>query len=150
MGQPGLWPYAISGDLPIVLARLAGPDELDLAGELLRAHAYWRRCGLVADLIFLNDAGPPDELQHALERLIQVGWTADLADKPGGVFLKSALDMPADDVKLLEASARTILRGDNGVLAAQLDRAPVSATLPAKLHVARRKAAVPAEQAGRC
>ncbi len=146
LGQPGLWPYAISGDLPIVLVRLAGPDELDLAGELLRAHAYWRRCGLVADLIFLNDAGPPDELQHALERLIRVGWTADLADKPGGVFLKSALKMPADDVKLLEASARTILHGDNGVLAAQLDRAPASATLPGKLRVARRKSASPASK----
>ena len=58
LGQSGLWPHAISGDLPIVLARLAGPNELDLAGELLRAHAYWRRCGLVADLVFLNDAGP--------------------------------------------------------------------------------------------
>ena len=141
LGQPGLWPYAISGDLPIVLVRLASTDELGLAGELLRAHAYWRRCGLVADLIFLNDAGPPDELQHALERLIQMGRTADLADKPGGVFLKSALQMPADDVKLLEASARAILHGDHGVLAAQLDRAPVSATLPGKLRVARRKAA---------
>ena len=96
----------------------------------------------MADLIFLNDAGPPDELQHALEKLIQVGWTADLADKPGGVFLKSALEMPAEDVKLLEASARTILRGDEGALAAQLERAPLSPTLPARLRIARRKTAV--------
>ena len=64
LGQSGLWPHAISGDLPIVLARLASPNDLDLAGELLRAHAYWRRCGLVADLVLLNDAEPADEL-HA-------------------------------------------------------------------------------------
>ena len=143
LGQPGLWPYAISGDLPIVLARLTGPDELGLAGELLRAHAYWRRRGLLADLVLLNDAGPPDELQHALEKLIQVGWTGDLADKPGGVFLKSALEVPADDVRLLEASARAILRGDEGPLAAQLEREPSSPTLPANLRVVRRKAAAP-------
>ena len=135
LGQPGLWPHAISGDLPIVLARLAGIDDLALAGELLRAHAYWRGCGLVADLVLLNDAGPPDELHHALEKLVRLGPTAELSDKPGGVFLKAAAGMPAEDVMLLEAAARAILRGDQGTLAAQLERAPTPAALPADLPV---------------
>ena len=124
LGQSGLWPYAISGDLPIVLARLASPDDLDLAGELLRAHAYWQRCGLVADLVLLNDAAPADELHHRLEELVRLGPTAELADKPGGVFLRGAAGMPAADVMLLEAAARAILRGDEGSLAAQLSERP--------------------------
>ena len=30
LGQPGLWPYAISGDLPIVLARFSSPGHIEL------------------------------------------------------------------------------------------------------------------------
>ena len=133
-----------------MLARLASPDELDLAGELLRAHAYWRRCGLVADLVLLNDAGPPDELQHALEELIRLGPTADCADKPGGVFLKSAVGMPADDVMLLEAAARAILRGDDGVSGRAARARARPATLPADVARLTRHGGGRRRQAGCC
>ena len=141
LGQSGLWPHAISGDLPIVLARLASPIELELAGELLRAHAYWRRCGLVADLVLLNDNRPGDELHHRLEELVRLGPSAELVDKPGGVFLRAAVGMSAEDVRLLEAAARAILRGNDGSLAAQLARAPTPVTLPADLPVSGATAA---------
>ena len=135
LGQSGLWPHAISGDLPIVLARLSNPGHSKLASELIRAHAYWRRCGLSADLVLLNDAYPADELHGRLEELVRSGPTSELADKPGGVFLRGAAEMPAADVMLIEAAARAILRGDDGVLAEQLARAPTLATLPADLRV---------------
>src|SRR6516225_6840970 len=54
-GQPGLWPYAVSGDRPIVLARVATPDDLSLAHELVRWHAYARRRGLDLDLVVLDE-----------------------------------------------------------------------------------------------
>jgi cyclic beta-1,2-glucan synthetase len=41
-GQSGLWGYAISGDLPIVLLEIEDPANIDLARQLLQAHAYWR------------------------------------------------------------------------------------------------------------
>ena len=135
LGQSGLWPHAISGDLPIVLVRLAGPNELGLAAELLRAHAYWRRCGLVADLILLNDARSADDLRAGLEELVQSGLNSDLTDKPGGVFVRASALMPAPDVMLLEAAAHATLRGADGLLAAQLERASIPATLPAELMV---------------
>jgi cellobiose phosphorylase len=147
LGQSGLWPYAISGDLPIVLVRLADLTELDLAGELLRAHAYWRRCGLVADLVLLNDAEPADELHDRLAELVRLAPTAELADKPGGVFLRAAAGMPAEDAMLLEAAARVILRGDNGLLATQLERESAPATLPAELPPSGAPAAITAEPA---
>ena len=59
-----------------------------------------------------------------LEELVRLGPTAELADKPGGVFLRTRSGMSAEDVTLLEAAARAILRGDDGSLAAQLERAP--------------------------
>jgi hypothetical protein len=106
-----------------------------LAGELIRAHAYWRRCGLVADLVLLHDAEPADELHDLLEELVRLGPTSEMADKPGGVFLRDRGRMPAEDVMLLEAAARAIVRGDAGSLAAQLDQAPALDTLPADLPV---------------
>ena len=131
LGQSALWPHAISGDLPIVLARLASLDELALAGELLRAHAYLHRCGVVADLVLLNVGGPVDGLHERLEELVARGPVGELTDKPGGVFLRAAEAMSAEDVTLLEAAARAILRGSDGSLAAQLARAPAPVTLPA-------------------
>ncbi len=65
LGQPGLWPHAISGDLPIVLVRIGSESGLELARQILQAHRYWRRCGLVADLVLLNDAG--DDLRRRLD-----------------------------------------------------------------------------------
>ena len=39
-GQSGLWGYAISGDLPIVLLRIEDPANIDLVRQLVQAHAY--------------------------------------------------------------------------------------------------------------
>src|SRR5262249_20136390 len=69
LGQPGLWPHAISGDLPIALLRIGAESELGLARQGIQAHGYWRSCGLVADLVVLNDAG--DDLRLRLENLLR-------------------------------------------------------------------------------
>src|SRR6516225_3164173 len=127
LGQPGLWAHGISGDVPIALVRIGVDRNLELVRELLQAHAYWRRCGLVADLVLLQDHGTGDELQRRLEDLVQNAPTAELVDRPGGVFLRDASRMSADDATLLEAAARLILRGREGSLAAQLGRAPADA-----------------------
>src|SRR6516162_8334497 len=67
-GQPGLWPYAVSGDRPIVLARVAAPDDLPLAHELARWHAYARRRGLDLDLVVLDQRpGAADQLRADLQ-----------------------------------------------------------------------------------
>jgi cyclic beta-1,2-glucan synthetase len=41
-GQSGLWGYAISGDLPIVLLQIGDAANIDLVRQLVQAHAYWR------------------------------------------------------------------------------------------------------------
>ncbi|MGA9421838.1 MAG: glucoamylase family protein, partial [Rhodanobacteraceae bacterium] len=48
-GQSGLWGYAISGDLPIVLVQIKDPVEIDLVRQLVQAHTYWRLKGLAVD-----------------------------------------------------------------------------------------------------
>ena len=80
LGQPGLWAHGISVDVPIALVRIGADRSLELVREILQAHAYWRRCGLVADLVLLQDHGTGDELRRRLEDLVQNAPTAELVD----------------------------------------------------------------------
>ncbi len=54
-GQSGLWGYSISGDLPIVLLYIEDAANIELVRQLIQAQAYWRRKGLIVDLIILNE-----------------------------------------------------------------------------------------------
>jgi cellobiose phosphorylase len=54
-GQSGLWGYAISGDLPIVLLKITQSSGIALVRQLVQAHAYWRRKGLSVDLVIWNE-----------------------------------------------------------------------------------------------
>jgi cellobiose phosphorylase len=120
LGQPGLWPYGISGDLPIVLQRIGADTGFELAQNLVKAHQYWRCCGLVTDLVLLNDGNA--ELGHRLEALVRNGPAVGLAGKPGGIFLREAAAIPAEGKTLLEAAARIVLRDNHGNLAERLSR----------------------------
>ena len=123
-GQPNLWGYGISGDLPIVLVRITDAESIPLVREVLRAQEYWRVKGLRADVVIVNDhpAEYLDETHHALTRLVEeprfVGWL----QKPGGIFLLRSEGMAEADRHLLAASARAVLRGDLGELRSQLQR----------------------------
>ena len=55
LGQEGLWPHGISGDLPILLVRVVEEDDLPLVREVLQAQEYWRLKGLRADVVILNE-----------------------------------------------------------------------------------------------
>ena len=45
-GQAGLWPYGISGDLPIALVTIGEARDIALVRQMLEAHTYWRKHGL--------------------------------------------------------------------------------------------------------
>ncbi len=71
-GQSGLWAYRISGDLPIVLLRIGDRSYIELAHQLLRAHAYWHMMGLAVDLMIWNEdrSGYRQQLQDDIMCLI--------------------------------------------------------------------------------
>jgi cyclic beta-1,2-glucan synthetase len=124
-GQSGLWGYAISGDLPIVLLRIADLRNIDLARQLIQAHAYWRLKGLVVDLVIWNEdrAGYRQVLQDAILDLVAVGLESQGMDRPGGIFLRSAEQISDDDRTLMQAVARAIFSDGHGSLAEQVNRA---------------------------
>jgi cellobiose phosphorylase len=131
-GQLGLWPHAISGDRPIVLARVAAAGDGSLVHQLVQWHGYARRRGLDLDLVVLDERpGDCDRLKAEL----QAGPAGRLLGKPGGVFVLDAGKVSADDQVLLAAAARAVLGGDRGSLADQLVDQPAAAPLPPPLSI---------------
>jgi cyclic beta-1,2-glucan synthetase len=123
-GQAGLWRYAISGDLPIVLLRVSDADNLGLVRDLLQAHAYWRMLGLATDLVIWNEdaSGYRRVLGDQILGLVAGGTEAHLVDKPGGVFIRHIDNFPEEDRVLLQAVARIVIRAVDGPLEQQLQR----------------------------
>jgi cyclic beta-1,2-glucan synthetase len=121
-GQSGLWPYGISGDLPIALVTIADTRDISLVRQMLQAHTYWRRHGLMADLVIINEesGGYERPLRERLENLIQAHSVFTGIDQPGGVFLISAAQIPGEDLTLLMAVACEVLVAARGTLPQQL------------------------------
>jgi cellobiose phosphorylase len=123
-GQSSLWAYAISGDLPIVLLRIADATNFDLARQLVQAHAYWRLHGLAVDLVILSEShdGHRRALHDQITKLIAASGDADLIDQPGGIFVRPADKIPEADFILLQTVARVVISDADGPLAHQLER----------------------------
>nr|AAP58539.1 putative cyclic beta 1'-2' glucan synthetase [uncultured Acidobacteriota bacterium] len=124
LGQAGLWPHAISGDLPILLVRVLGDDGAALVRQVLQAQEYWRLKGLRADVVIVNEhpIGYLDDMQAHLTGVLNDGPWSTWLHRPGGAYLLRADRMGHAERVLLEATARAVLRGDRGDLRAQLAR----------------------------
>jgi cyclic beta-1,2-glucan synthetase len=126
LGQSGLWPHGISGDLPILLVRVigrTGDDDVKLVRQVLQAQEYWRLKGLSADVVILNEdpSSYLDEIHAQLTALLDNGPWRTWKHRSGGAYLLRADRIGAAERTLLEAVARAVLVGDRGDLLAQLD-----------------------------
>ncbi|PKP39331.1 MAG: cyclic beta 1-2 glucan synthetase, partial [Bacteroidetes bacterium HGW-Bacteroidetes-15] len=121
-GQYGLWGYAISGDLPIVLVQIEDPANINIVRQMVQAHAYWRLKGLAVDLVIWNEdhAGYRQLLQDQIIGLIAAGVGANVIDSPGGIFVRSADQISNEDRILFQSVARVIIKDSSGTLAEQI------------------------------
>jgi cyclic beta-1,2-glucan synthetase len=124
LGQPGLWPHGISGDLPILVVRVVENDDIALARRVLQAQEYWRLKGLSADVVILNEhpVSYLDETQAQLTAMLDDGPWSTWKHRPGGAYLLRADRMGHAERVLIEAVARAVLCSDRGDLRTQLDR----------------------------
>ncbi|HSB96130.1 MAG TPA: glucoamylase family protein, partial [Spongiibacteraceae bacterium] len=127
-GQSGLWAYAISGDLPIVLLQIHDSSNIELLRQLVQAHAYWRLKGLAVDLVIWNEdhAGYRQILQEQILALIGAGPEAHVLDRPGGIFVRPADQISNEDRILMLTVARIVISDERGTLAEQLNRRSLS------------------------
>jgi cyclic beta-1,2-glucan synthetase len=134
-GAAALWPYGISGDLPIVLVRIDEPEDRGIVRQLLRAHEYWRMKGLAADLVILNEKAHSyvADLQTSLELLVRTSQPAprqEGAGEQGKVFILRRDLLSEEARNALQAAARAVLLSRQGTLAEQLARAHPAQSRP--------------------
>jgi cyclic beta-1,2-glucan synthetase len=147
-GPPAIWSQGISGDIAIVLLRIADIEDVAIARQLLRAHEYWRSKQLAVDLVILNERASSyvQDLQVTLETAVrtsqsrpQIGGNA----AHGSVFILRT-DLIAPETRAaLSSVARVVLYAPRGSLEDQLDRVRPVAAAPV-LGRARGKAPEPA------
>ncbi len=132
-GQSGLWGYSISGDIPIVLLQIEDPANIDLARQLIQAHAYWRLRGLAVDLMIWNEdhAGYRQLLHDQIMGLIAARGEASEIDRPGGIFVRPADQLSEEDRILFQTVARAIISDSRGALEDQFNhRGQVKVIIP--------------------
>ncbi|MGH7630846.1 MAG: GH36-type glycosyl hydrolase domain-containing protein [Gemmatimonadales bacterium] len=112
--QPLLWTAGVSGDWPIVFATIDSADGLPTLRQLLAAHHYWRRRGMMVDLVVVNPqpSGYLEELQERITAATLASRSADVIDRPGGVFLRQRDRLGADVLAMLRATARVHIHCD--------------------------------------
>jgi len=125
-GQSALWKHGISGDLPIVLARIANATQIDLVRQLIKAHGWWATRGLHTDLLIWNEerSGYRQELQDHILYLIASAAEARGGEGPGRIYAWRVEHLSSEDRALMGAVARCVFNGNEGRLRDQVDRAP--------------------------
>ncbi|UCH59180.1 MAG: hypothetical protein JSV61_13300, partial [Anaerolineales bacterium] len=117
-GQSSLWPFAVSGDFPILLVKLTVDEELGLLRELLQAYRYWRIRGLKIDLVILNeqDVSYDQTLHQKLIELLEHTQTDQWLNQRSGIFVLQSGRLSPADLTLFDSAARVVLRGQSGNL----------------------------------
>ena len=122
-GQSGLWSHSVSGDLPIVLLHMSDQENLELARQMIQAHAYWRLKGLFVDLVIWNeDHGSYRQLlQDQIQGLVNTDAVNQHFQKPGKIFVRSADQISPEDRILFESVARVVIHDQKGTLSEQVN-----------------------------
>lgn len=124
LGQPELWSFGISGDLPILLLRLDDMHETGLLKMLIGALQLWREGGLRVDLVVLRGGTSSYEepVRGRLLSLLREANAEHLLGQDGGVHLLFADKMRVEGRRLLEAVAWVVLDETRGTLTQNLEK----------------------------
>ena len=112
--QQRLWSIGVSGDWPILLARIESVEGLPTLRQLFAAHRYWRRRGMMVDLVILNER-PTSYLQELHDRIMAAMFGSSdsgAIDQPGGVFIRRMDQLDPTDLLMLRATARVHVECD--------------------------------------
>ena len=111
LGQSGLWPFGISGDLPICLIKINDLEQINVVSRILKGYIYWRSRSIKTDLVILNqrDTSYDQELNTLLQRLLSKLGATPWVGVKGGIYILRADQMPLHSRNVLETSANLIL-----------------------------------------
>jgi cyclic beta-1,2-glucan synthetase len=111
LGQSGLWSFGISGDYPLLLVMIDRQDDIEALQQTLLAHTYWRKMGLMIDLVILNtkDSGYTHELNERIHQAINVMDSQSWVNRRGGIFVLTASQIDKKPLDLLKTAASAVI-----------------------------------------
>jgi cyclic beta-1,2-glucan synthetase len=123
VSQPDLWPFGISGDLPLLVARIRDQGGMQLVRELVLAHAFWHNHGFDVEMAIINDhpASYVDAVQEELQEILNTS-TMRLGVHNSKILLLRSTMMSATQLSALESVAHVVLVSDHRTLEDQLDQ----------------------------
>lgn len=140
-GQSDLWGYGISGDLPIVLLKISDSMNIELVRQLISAHAYWRRKGLIVDLMILNEDHSVyrQQLHDQIMGMLAASHESHAVNNPGGIFVRRAEHISDEDKILIQTVARIVITDTGGTLLEQIEHrshleTSITAVKPIKIY----------------
>ena len=131
--QSGLWPFGISGDLPIVLMLIDDAEDIGQVRQILAAHEYWRARQVAVDLVILNERSSSyiQDLQSGIEAAVRIAQarprSPGAAPTQGAIHTLRADLITAEARALLLSVARAVLVASRGDIGQQLDAGGVAA-----------------------
>ncbi|MEP6964937.1 MAG: cyclic beta 1-2 glucan synthetase, partial [Polaromonas sp.] len=143
-GQPGLWGFAVSGDLPVVLLKLSLPSassmQFNLLHQMVQTHAYWSAFGIKTELVVVVASADEQDttLVESVKQVIASGLAVECLGKPGGIFVLDNGKLDDGDRILLQSVSRLIVSDTAGTLAQQLDQSDRAAKVAVAVAVAAR------------
>lgn len=122
--QASLWPYGISGDLPIVVLTVGDKKDLPVLRKLLRGHEYLRLRGLEFDLVVINNSAGSylQEFHDEILQQVRSSGQQNLLNRNAGVFILRLDTIQNADKTLIQSMARVNLSAESGSLKEQLSR----------------------------
>lgn len=115
-----LWNYGISGDVPILLVKIANINDMHVIEECLKAYEYFRTKNVFIDFVIINEEENSYEnyVKDGIERAILNRNMMFLRNKKAGIFVLNNLD--ENEINLLESRANLILDCHIGKIGLQL------------------------------
>ncbi len=117
LSQSGLWPFGISGDMPIVLVTVKSRDSFEEIRWVLKLHDFLRLKGVGFDLVILitDEESYIQPLLEMIRDLAVSGRSIDLMDRRGGIYIRNSRQMSPEQKNLLFACAKIVINADDGI-----------------------------------
>lgn len=110
--QEDLWPFGISGDLPVVMAEIKDEEDIDIVEWILKGHEFLRMKNIYVDLVILisKTEGYNRPLNDKVRNAVAASHAREYLNRPGGVYIIYLPDIEPWQVSVLYTAARIIIK----------------------------------------
>lgn len=115
-----LWQYGISGDMPILLIKIADINDIKVVEDVVKAYEYYRIKNIKIDLVIINEEESSYEnyVKDSLEKILFDRNIAYMQNQRAGIFVLN--NLTKEEVNFLEVRSNLVLDSHLGNIKLQL------------------------------